>query len=109
MKSIISAYADECLSKFEKHRSVKEQVVEIPRFKSAFKNAINEVEQTDAFSSIVDIISTKVLKADLDRLSKKEESRLRKGKAKVISKTKIDMDKWRLTTVEHATKCFFRA
>lgn len=108
MKSIISAYADECLSKFEKHRSVKEQIVEISRFKSAFKNAINEVEQTDAFSSIVDIISTKVLKADLDRLSKKEESRLRKRKAKIISKTKIDMDKWRLTTVEHATKCFFR-
>jgi len=108
MKSIISAYTDECLSKFEKNRSVKEQVVEISSFKSAFENAINEVEKTDAFSTMVDIISTKILKADLDRLSKKEERRLLKRKTKAISKPKVDLNNWRLRTAEHATKCFFR-
>ena len=109
MESIISAYADECLSKFKKHRSVKDQVVEISRIKSAFENAIDESEKTEAFNAIVKIISSKIMKSDLDRLSKKEEKRERKlKKKKGISKPKGYIENWRLRAAEHATKCFFR-
>ncbi len=108
MESIISAYADECLSKFEKHRSVKEKVVEVSRFKSAFENAIDESEKTDAFNAIVETISTRIMKNDLDRLSKKEERRRHKLKEKGKSIPKTNIDNWRLRAAEHATKCFFR-
>ena len=108
MESIISTYADEYLSKFEKHRSTKDQVVEISRIKSAFENAIDESEKTEAFNAIVEIISTKIIKSDLDRISNREEKRRRKLKAKGTSKPKMNIENWRLRMAEHATKCFFR-
>lgn len=58
MESIISAYADEFRTIFEKHRSVKDQVVELTRIKSAFENAIDESEKSEAFRAIVEIIGT---------------------------------------------------
>jgi len=107
MESIFSAYADECLARFEKVRSVKDQVVEISRIKSAFENAIDESEKTEAFKAIV-LISTKIMKNDLDRLSKKEERKRQRLIEKGISKPKMDIEDWRLRTAEHATKSFLR-
>ena len=108
IESIFSKYIDECLVRFEKHRLVKHHVVEILRIKSAFENAIEESEKTEAFKAIVELISARILKNDLDRLSKKEKRKRQRLSKKGMSKPKMDIENWCLRTAEHATKAFLR-
>lgn len=118
-KLILRAYLDTCRSIFREHRCslprlipIRESLqVERPEL-SYFDSAIEKVEKSSQFKAFMQLLDSKVLKKDLDRLTKEEKkSREKQRKAREESGKKMRMtpiEVWRERTVRLAAKRFFR-
>ena len=119
VKLILRAYLDSWLSIFEDSRSGIPNLIPIRRSLkvnrhqlSYFEKAVEEAEKSTQFEAFVKLLDSKVLKTDLDRLSKQEERRRAKqSKARKESGKKIEfspIEVWREKTARLAAKRFFR-
>jgi hypothetical protein len=118
-KLILRAYLDACTSIFREHRCSVPGLIPIRESLQVeqfglpyFEKAVEEAEKSSQFEAFMQLLNSKALKKDLDRLTKGEEKlRERQRKAREESGKKIEffpIEVWRERTAHLAAERFFR-